>query len=208
MSMEIWDKVYKKYGTKKPEYDDWLDKFMPVIELSGDIPVIDLGCGFGNDTLYLKERGFNVISCDYSIEALNRLDYFIENPEKRHFDMRNKFPFETDSAKIVIADLSLHYFSEKETEAIIAEISRLLENNGFLLGRVNSVNDINYGAGQGEKIEENFYNVNGDTKRFFDKNHIDFFFRNWDIRHIEERSMNRYEKKKIVWEFSAGNIKS
>ena len=206
--MEIWDKVYKKYGTKKPEYDSWLDKFMPVIESSQSLPIIDLGCGYGNDTLYLRERGFNVISCDFSIEALNRLDHFIENPEKQHFDMRNKFPFESDSAKIVIADLCIHYFSKKETETIIAEISRLLENNGFLLCRVNSVNDINHGAGQGEMIEENFYNVNGDTKRFFDKEHIELFFKNWDIQYIEECVMTRYEKKKITWEFSAKNIKS
>ncbi len=206
--MEMWDKIYKKHGTKKPEYDDWLDKFMPLIKLSHNLPIIDLGCGFGNDTLYLKEKGFDVLSCDYSIEALNRLDYFIKEPKKIHFDMRHGFPFENSSARVIIADLSLHYFSKKETEAIIAEISRVLENNGFLLGRVNSVNDINYGAGQGEKIEENYYHVNGDTKRFFDKNQLEYFFKNWDIRHIKECDMNRYEKKKITWEFCVCNIKS
>jgi hypothetical protein len=84
----------------------------------------------------------------------------------------------------------------------------VLENNAFLLCRVNSVNDVNFGAGQGELIEENYYNVNDDTKRFFDKKNIELFFKNWDIQYIEECTMDRYEKKKIVWEFSARNIKS
>jgi hypothetical protein len=49
----------------------------------------------------------------------------------------------------MIADLSLHYFSWDETKKIVNEIKRVLKEDGFLLVRVNSVNDTNYGAGKG-----------------------------------------------------------
>lgn len=34
------------------------------------------------------------------------------------------------------------------------EIKRILKPNGNLLARVNSISDLNYGAGQGQKIEK------------------------------------------------------
>ena len=67
---------------------------------------------------------------------------------------------------ILIADLSLHYFDENITKNIMREIKRILAPNGYLIARVNSVEDINHGAGQGKKLEENFYYVEGYNKRF------------------------------------------
>jgi SAM-dependent methyltransferase len=203
-----WNKIFLNLGDKKPKYDEWLDKYEDILEKSKDMPIIDLGCGFGNDTLYLYERGFKVISCDYSIEALNRLKYFILQPEIKHFDMVNGLPFENDSSKVIIADLSLHYFSKNDTDNIFKEISRVLVPGGHLLCRVNSVRDINHGAGQGIQLEDNFYDIDGKRKRFFDRNHIDVFFRDWVLEYINECEMNRYKEKKIVWEIAAKNSKS
>ncbi|MDX9801770.1 MAG: class I SAM-dependent methyltransferase [Spirochaetia bacterium] len=205
--MDKWNSIYRKYDYRPLVYDDWLDKFSSLIEKSRSVPIIDLGCGTGNDTLYLKDKGYRVISCDFSSEALNRLDYFIENPEKKLFDMREKFPFPDNSASVAISDLSLHYFSKIETDMIIRELARVLENSGTLICRVNSTNDINHGAGQGEEIEKNFYNYNGSLKRFFDKCAIKSFFDGWKINYINECEMLRYKKRKIVWEFTAENIK-
>ena len=111
--MTDWNKVFLNYGNKKPIYDDWLDKYKDILENSRNLPIIDLGCGFGNDTLYLHERGFRVISCDYAEEALNRLQYFIEKPETKCFDMVQGLPFENEYASVIIADLSLHYFARR-----------------------------------------------------------------------------------------------
>mgnify|MGYP005790025775 FL=1 len=41
------------------------------------------------------------------------------------------------------------------------EIKRILKPNGNLLARVNSISDLNYGAGQGQRLEENYYFVDG-----------------------------------------------
>lgn len=52
---------------------------------------------------------------------------------------------------------SLHYFNNEAIKSIVEEIKRVLITDGYIIVRVNSVNDINYGAGNGEEIEKNFY---------------------------------------------------
>lgn len=197
-----WNEVFQAQGQEKPTYDLWLDKYSAILEESKAIPIIDLGCGFGNDTLYLHERGYQVISCDYSSEALKRLDYFINTPVTRLFDMKEGLPFPTQSALIIIADLSLHYFSWVDTQKIVNEINRVLTKGGHLLARVNSVNDKNYGAEQGINIEENYYNVDGKLKRFFNQEHLDALFQRWHVTHLAEVEMGRYKKAKILWEMA------
>jgi SAM-dependent methyltransferase len=202
-----WNQMFLNCGTEKPKYDDWLDKYHSYLDQSKEIPVINLGCGFGNDTCYLSERGYPVISCDYSIEALKRLKFFIEKPETRIFNMAEGLPFDNNTAGVVIADLSLHYFSGRDTGKIINEIFRVLLPEGYLLCRVNSVKDILHGAGQGIKIEDNFYDIQGKLKRFFDKEQLVKFFQDWDILMMKEYEMDRYKDPKMVWEIAVKNKK-
>ena len=144
---ERWNRIFEESETKRPVYDDWLAKYGEVFDASKDTPIIDLGCGFGNNTFYLYERGYQVISCDFAEAALQRLSHFVPNSVTRLFDLCSRFPFEDGAAKIVVADLCIHYFSEAETKGIIAEIRRVLSDGGWLFSRVNSVKDLNYGAG-------------------------------------------------------------
>jgi SAM-dependent methyltransferase len=200
---ERWNRIFETSEAKPPIYDDWLDKYSEVLKTSRDTPIIDLGCGFGNNSLYLYERGYQVISCDFAESALQRLSHFIINPVTRLFDLRSRFPFEDGTAKIVIADLCLHYFSEAETIGIIAEIGRILSAGGWLYARVNSVNDVNYGAGEGILIEPYCYEQNGNRKRFFDESSIRVFFAEWKIKALHEYEMSRYLKPKMAWEIAA-----
>jgi SAM-dependent methyltransferase len=205
--LQEWNKRFLSCGCNKPKLDDWLDKFMYILEQSKDVPIVDLGCGYGNDTLYLCERGYKVISCDYSEEALKRLQYFIPDPDTRLFNMLDGLPFPNDSVKVLIADLSLHYFSSEDTCRVIKDISRVLTTGGTLICRVNSVDDIEFGAGQGIRLEDNFYDIDGKLKRFFDRKQIDCFFSDWGMEHVCECEMNRYPKLKRVWEIAAMNVK-
>lgn len=197
-----WNKHYMAGGNKSVIYDLWLDKYESILHASKDIPIIDLGCGLGNDTLYLYERQYKVISCDYSEEALKKLELFMDNPITKLFNMKDGLPFESESVKVVIADLSLHYFSWAETKKIVNEIKRVLKENGFLLLRVNSVKDTNYGAGKGIIIEKNYYNIDGHLKRFFDREQLEKLFIDWKIKYSKEYEMNRYINSKILWEMA------
>ena len=115
-----WESIYQSIGNDIPKTDDWLDKYDKQIAQSKDTPIIDLGCGFGNDTLYLTQQGYKVISCDYSKKSFDEdLSILINDPDCRCLDMRENLPFDSQSAQIIICDLSLHYFSEADTVSLI-----------------------------------------------------------------------------------------
>ncbi|MBD3918605.1 class I SAM-dependent methyltransferase [Paenibacillus sp. PR3] len=193
--LEYWNQSHSR-PEKKPKYDGWLDKYKEYL-IACNEPIIDLGCGLGNNTLYLLERNYCVISCDLSEVALSRLQSFIPTAETRLFDMREGIPFDDSSVKIVIADLSLHYFSDEDTFKVLEELNRVLEVEGLLICRVNSTKNL---------IDSACYYLDsgGLLRRYFDEVQIDYFFNNerWENIYKDEYIMTRYSTNKVVWEIS------
>lgn len=188
--------------TNEIKYDDWLERFQNEVN-NCKTPIIDLGCGIGNDTKYLIEKGKEVIPCDFSPIAIQNINKnFPEIKRTEVFDMTEGLPFEDNYTELIIADLSIHYFVEEVTFYILDEIKRVLKPNGTLLFRVNSINDTNYGAGSGKEIEHHLYEVsiqNGSLKRFFDKEDIDKFFEGWKILYLNEDILRRFLPEKKLW---------
>ncbi len=201
---KYWNNVYSRYDSKKPEYDNWLDRYENLIVKAKDMPIIDLGCGKGNNSLYLAERGCKVISCDISEVALDNVSKYVPQAYIKCLNMLEGLPFKESCTYLVIADLCLHYFCLKDTRFIINEIQRVLRPGGYLLCRLNSIRDYNHKAGGGEIIEESYYRVDdGNTKRFFDEEAIKKLFEDWQIRYLREYEMLRYEYPKMLWEVAA-----
>lgn len=187
---------------KRPVYDLWLDKHRAILETSRDTSILDLGCGYGNDSLYLAERGYRVLACDLKPAAVENVRRFVPSVEARLLDMRGGLPFGKETFRVVVADLSLHYFPWAETVRIVQDITGVLRDGGHLLCRLNSVCDYSFGAGQGIPIEENFYEIDGLRKRFFDRPQIDALFAGWEIKYIREDRLDRYKKPKMLWELA------
>ena len=196
---DYWNETHKKFSSGKIVYDNWLDDYKDVLNKC-KTKVLDLGCGTGNDTLYLTEKGFVVIACDYSDVAIEKINKEFNNIETKIVDISKRLPFEDNSFDLIIADLSLHYFDENITKNIMRDIKRILAPNGYLIARVNSVEDINHGAGQGKKLEENFYYVEGYNKRFFTSQDAVKFFSIIGDTKVKEADMLRYSKPKKVLE--------
>lgn len=199
-SLLYWDNFHKNYNKEDIKIDDWLDKFANIID-SCKTPILDLGCGSGNDTLYLINKGKKVISCDQSINAINNIiKNFPEVYDTRCFDMLDGMPFDDNYFEVIIADLCLHYFKEKDTFMILNELKRILVNKGSLMLRVNSINDVNHGAGEGLEIEPHLYETSDKRlKRFFDENDIKYFFKDFDIEYLNEEVMTRYNSEKRLY---------
>lgn len=205
-----WDEWYKGHNSGRSEitYDDWLDCFMPIIsEARG--PAIDLGCGSGNDTLYLLNKGKSVMPCDSSVTAIQNIrDNFPEVREALCFDMLEKFPICSNMTDLVIADLSLHYFTREDTIKILKEIRRILVNRGHLLARVNSMDDVNHGAGEGIEVEPHLYMTSdGRYKRFFDYADIYDIFNVFEIKYLRDQLMTRYKLPKKAYILDLKNRK-
>jgi SAM-dependent methyltransferase len=116
-------------------------------------------------------------------------------------DIRAPFPVQPGSAGAVVASLSLHYFPWPETLALVQRIRNALRPGGLLLCRLNSTNDHHYGASGHPEIEPNYYLVNGEPKRFFDRAAVERLFAGgWRRISLEEMRIDRYEHPKAAWE--------
>jgi len=199
-SLSFWNSIHTNYDRDTIKVDNWLDVFSDIID-NCDSPILDLGCGSGNDTLYLIGKGKKVYSVDQSENAIKNIKKnFPEVIEARTMNMLDGIDYSDNTFGIVIADLSLHYFSDEETKRILSEIKRTLTTEGYLLIRVNTVNDVNHGAGSGEEIEHHFYRTDDDMfKRFFDEEDIKRIFSDFNIIFCEEQKMLRYKNEKTVY---------
>lgn len=200
--VKMWDN-WSKRRSSVPVYDLWLNEYKDILEQNKENSILDLGCGIGADTLYLLERGYDVLSCDFSNEALKSIRDNIPNSKTLYLDMMKDFPIEDNSYSLIIADLSLHYFDNATTIHIMNEIKRILKQDGILLARVASVNDFNFGAGVGQELEKNYYFEGDYTKRFFDLEDVNKYFGIIGSVETEETQMTRneteYSKPKMLY---------
>ena len=181
-SLRYWNGIHEENDYKRDniKMDDWLELFDDVIDKC-DTPVLDLGCGSGNDTLYLINKDKSVISCDLSPKAIELIRRnFPEVDDTRCVNMLEGLPFDDDTFEVIVADLCLHYFLEQDTINIINDLKRVLKKDGYIILRVNSINDVNHGAGQGKEVEKHVFETeDGRLKRFFDEQDIRFFFKDF-----------------------------
>ena len=207
--IDVWNNLHKDFAiNNKPKYDEWLEEFNDIV-VSVDTEIVDLGCGVtGNNTLYLLEKGKRVVSCDFAEEALKVVST-IKGSKTLRFDMLEPFPFEDNYTDLVIADLSLHYFKDSDTKRIISEIRRILKPNGHLFFRLNSVNSSEYKKlidNNIEQIEKNLFFSNNMEKRFFDKEDVELYFKDWQVVCIREENMARWCPDKIIWKGAVKKI--
>jgi SAM-dependent methyltransferase len=149
----------------------------------------------------------HILTCvDVSAKAIRLLTERFTPHDARVLDISQPLPWRGNSFDVVIADLSLHYFDEATTDAIAAEISRVLAPEGVFLARVNSIDDTAHGAGQDEEIEPGFYRHRGHYKRFFDEGAIRRFFGKFEIRSIRKAETETGAGRKRLLEVVGRNI--
>jgi SAM-dependent methyltransferase len=181
--------------------DPWLEKWLALIrEKSAGGPVLELGCGRGWDTVDLLAAGCNVIATDISGENLAECAKPAPEAMLLQMDIGKPLPFADHSIPVIMASLSLHYFSWEVTLQISSELKRCIKGGGLLLARFNSTNDLHHGASSPSEIEPNFYQVETRTKRFFDESGVRLFLQEWEVQFLEENLIHRYQKPKWVWE--------
>lgn len=194
---KYWDKIHLKYNST---YDKWLNKYIYLIKK--DHSIVELGCGRAYCSNYLLKNGFkNILACDFSEEVLKIVKKENNNLKTMLFDMEDGLPFKDNSINIIIADLSLHYFNLSKTKYIFDEIYRVLQKQGYLIARVNSINDKFHIPKNSKEIEKNFFYDGNIYRKFFEEKDFEHIFKNFTVISLEKKYMNRYEKPKVLWEF-------
>lgn len=96
-NQEYWKNYWKQEKNEKiiPDYivDNWLEAHRKELDKIENREALDLGCGLGQDTKYLMEQGFKVISTDIAKEALEQLKKKIPNSQIMQVDMARSIAF-------------------------------------------------------------------------------------------------------------------
>ena len=163
--------------------------------------ILDLGCGTGSDTQCLLNDGYHVVSVDFSREALSIAHRTVGGGCFVQSDLRSGLPFRSSHYQLILASLVLHYFTWSDTVTIVEDIRRCLHVNGCLLARLNSVEDVNFGAKGNPEIERGLYFVNGISKRFFDRDDVERLFADgWQIFDLRKQTTRRADMQKHLLE--------
>ncbi|MBK8321491.1 MAG: class I SAM-dependent methyltransferase [Betaproteobacteria bacterium] len=182
--------------------DPWLERWIVrTVASCGAAPVLELGCGSGADTAVLAGAGLEVIALELDAKAADRARQAAPSATVLSRDIRDPWPVARDGYGAVVASLSLHYFPWADTMALVARIREALRPGGLLLCRLNSTEDYHYGASGHPKIEDDYYLVEGEPKRFFDAVAVDrLFATGWRAISKEHYVTAKYANPKALWE--------
>lgn len=205
MDKSYWNEKYWVRHMRDDDLDNiedpWIEKYEDIFTTHKGA-LLDLGCGVGQYSKYFSDKGFEVTSADISERALEYLSAKMPQISTVRLDMTEQLPFADKSFDVVFANLSIHFFSKAETEALIGEIKRILKDDGIFIGSCNSSAAYKYIEHKSSVIEDGFYLEDGGRSvRLFDKAQFDYFFRNWREITLCEIETIRFNKSKSMWEF-------
>ncbi len=185
--------------------DPWLQRWLPLLRAcSGTAPVLEIGCGTGEDTAVLASAGLAVTAFDIAATSVAATRLRVPGAVVECRDVRDPFPIASGSAGAVVASLSLHYFPWAQTAALFDKVRHTLRPGGVFLCRLNSTADTHFGATGHPAIEPHFHLVDGQPKRFFDAASVDrLFAQGWTVLSRQHRTTLKYVKEKALWEIVA-----
>lgn len=137
----IWNKNYLLGRYNRFPFDAVVSFVLRTYGNSSDrknIKILDLGCGGGNNSIFIASEGFSLYAIDGSRESINltkkRLDEMgLTNFSLSHCDLAST-PYPDNFFDCIIDRQSMGHNSKKDIMAIITEIYRILKPNGRYFG--------------------------------------------------------------------------
>jgi SAM-dependent methyltransferase len=177
----FWDSIYQTdnsfFGQEPSKfalwcYNEYMKKERHVQK------ILELGCGQGRDTLFFASKGIVVTALDFSSIAIKGLikhakeRSLLSNIHVSIFDPRTKpIPFSKDEFDAVYSHMFFNmHFTWEQLKFMFQESRIILKHDGFNFFSVRNDNDKSYG--QGKKIDNDIYDINGFQIRFFTKQHV------------------------------------
>ncbi len=136
--------------------------------IAADMRVLDAGCGYGRNIVYLLREGAEVFALDQDaegIEHVRRLSSSLETglpAENFQVGSIEQMPFADGFADVVICSSVLHFARDEEHfRSMLAELWRVLRPGGMLFCRLGSRIGMDF-----ERVREDIYIV-GDGSKWF-----------------------------------------
>jgi len=159
-----WDEYYatlRRLPKRLKKTAAFVTQAVPDFRRHGIKNVLDLGCGAGRHCVSLAQKGFEVVGVDISGSALRLASKWAKDESLTNVAFvrgaMTSIPFLGDSFGAVVSVSVIHHAVKRDILKTIAEIRRVLRDDGIFLANLISVNDPRYG--QGEKVENNTFRV-------------------------------------------------
>lgn len=157
---DTWfDSPYYHILYKHRDYEeakDFLDTLISFFKIKPGHKVLDLACGKGRHSIYLNEKGFDVVGVDLSEQNIEHAKQF-EN-DKLQFDVHDMRQIYAESRFNFVLNMftSFGYFdSERENEEAICAAAKSLKPGGnLLIDFLNPYRVINNLVSEEQKIVE------------------------------------------------------
>jgi SAM-dependent methyltransferase len=194
-----WDGFFKRAAERGTDLDwggRWTQPFVPLLETAEARDLLELGCGTGNDAARLAAAGLRVVAVDFSPAAITQArDKYGANVDFRVVDVAAGLPFADASFDAVMANVSLHMFSDTLTRAIFDDVRRVLRPRGLFLFHVNALDDRAFRERARpivREFEPNYVlEAAGQTVRYFSDAYLADLLENWEIVVMEHRELER-----------------
>ena len=172
--IRYWDQLYTEhptvFGTDPTPFAVECGELL--VERGVEQMVLDLGCGYGRDSVFLAQYDLEILPLDASEVAITLLQKRVSgtplvtmvNPV--WVNILDDLPISDDFFSAAYSwNFFNQNFTDKETNFILEEVYRSLLPGAFLMFGIRSTHDPLYG--QGEEIEPNVYRYDGFTRRFW-----------------------------------------
>lgn len=160
--MHDWNKKYKNksqiWGSQLSELAVLINNFLTTNYSDKNISILDIGCGYGRDALYLASHGnCSITGIDISTEAISiakNNSKGIPNIQFTHEDYHN---IDKQYDIIMVANV-YHLLNPSEQEKFRIKIFKLLKSGAVLFINTLSVNDKEeFGKGEAVFNEDNSF---------------------------------------------------
>lgn len=174
-----WEETYSNNSFRnKNEYPSdevvsfLMQKFGKIRDKS-KIKVLDLGCGWGNNLNFLKDKGFNYYGVDFSKSAINHCNKVHKNT---FCCSLHNLPFDNNSFDVVIDRMAIQHNEYEIIKEAFTEVRRVLRSSGILFSILIQEGNYNFGTTYITKLQ--LENLTKD----FSKVEIDFIKRSYKNR--------------------------
>lgn len=132
-NQEEWEKTYSSNSLHhKNEYPNtevvsFIMNNFGKIKDKTKIKILDLGCGWGNNLSFLKEKGFDYYGIDFSKTAVEHCKKYFKNVLCENI---SNLPYEDNFFDCVFDRASIQHNSFEKQKKIISEVKKVLKKNG------------------------------------------------------------------------------
>ena len=204
-----WDEVFAghEWGKYPPEYVvRFVARAWYGAKVRAATRLLDLGSGPGSNSWYMAREGFTVSAIDGSERAVNALRSRLLS-EGLTVDARVgdfiSLPWPDDWFDGVIDNLSICHNPFEESKRVMAEVRRVLKDDGRFLSA--GFSDRSWGFGTGRKVEPGGFSDIAEGPcagkgfcRFMDRKQLDLLFTDFGRTEIDKMSWTLDEMSHTV----------